>query len=303
METFEHEGFRVRYVRTGSGEPVVCLHDGGAPHAIWGELAAPLAPDYEVFALDLFGDGAAEPGTGSAFERAVATLGAFVQARGLAPVRLVGNGIGSAVALGLASRRPHDVAALVLVNPLTAATLAAGRLGPWLRLHRRAPRLARALHARRFTARRALRFQLGSAARARRLHDDPELLASCAGPGWMASLLGALDERARYEALDRLAPGPEFPPLCTIWGLDDRVLAPRAGRALNQRLRPQREEWLEGCGHLPMRERPERVAATVRAFFAGVPRRRILPVPVSAARHGSTIERPAPARQPATQRV
>ena len=284
METFEHEGFRVRYVRTGSGEPVVCLHDGGAPHAIWGELAAPLAPDYEVFALDLFGDGAAEPGTGSAFERAVATLGAFVQARGLAPVRLVGNGIGSAVALGLASRRPHDVAALVLVNPLTAATLAAGRLGPWLRLHRRAPRLARALHARRFTARRSLRLLLGPAGRARHLHEDPELCASYTGPGRLAALLGVLDDLARYEALDRLMPGPEFPPLCTIWGLENQVLSPHAGRMLNQRLRPQRAEWLEGCGHLPMRERPEQVAAIVRAFFAGVPRRRIVPVPVSAAR-------------------
>ncbi|HEY8494351.1 MAG TPA: alpha/beta hydrolase [Myxococcota bacterium] len=296
METFEHEGLPIRYVRAGCGEPVVCLHDGGASPAIWSELATALAPDYEVFALDLLGAGAT-------LERSVAILGAFVDARALAPVRLVGNGMGSAAALALASRRPRDVAALVLSNPLTAATLTAGRLGPWLRLHERAPRLARALHARRFAARRALRFQLGSAGRARRVHEDPELLASYTSAGWIASLLGALDDRASYEALDRLAPGPEFPPLCTIWGLDNRVLAPSAGRVLNQRLRPQREEWLEDCGHLPMRESPERVTATVRAFFAGVPRRRVLPVPVSAARHGSTIERPAPAGQPAKQRV
>lgn len=292
METFHYDGLPIRYAHTGAGEPVVCLHNGGTSHAIWNELAAALAPDYEIFSLDLLGYGAsAKPGVGYELERHVAILDAFVDAHRLAPVRLVGNCMGSAISLTLASRRPHDVSALVLVNPLTTATFTAGWLGPWLRLRRRAPRFSRALYARLGRvklggriARESLRFQLGSAGRARRVQDDPALCACYTGPGQMASLLGALDDLVNYEALDRLEPGPDFPPICTIWGLENKVLSARAGRVLNQRLRPQRDEWLAGCGHLPMRERPAEVAAIVRDFFASVPRHRAAPLPGAASR-------------------
>jgi pimeloyl-ACP methyl ester carboxylesterase len=290
METFEHDGLPIRFARAGAGEPVVCLHNGGTSHAIWNELAAALAPDYEIFSLDLLGYGAsAKPGTGYGLDRHVAILDAFVDAHRLAPVRLIGNCMGSAISLTFATRRPHDVSALVLVNPLTTATFTAGWLGPWLRLRRRAPRLSRALYARLGRlklggriARESLRFQLGSAGRARRVHDDPALCACYTGSGQMASLLGALDDLVNYAALDRLEPGPDFPPICTIWGLENKVLSASAGSVLNQRLRPQREEWLARCGHLPMRERPDEVAAIVRDFFASTPRRREL-APAAAA--------------------
>lgn len=278
MQTFDYQGLPIRFARSGAGEPVVFLHNGGTSHAIWDEVAAALAPDYEVFALDLLGYGAsAKPGSGYTLDRYVAILEAFLAAHRLTPVNLVGNCMGSAMSLAYAMRRPRDVRALVLINPLTAATFTAGWMGPALRLRRRAPRLSRALYAKlgplrpgRFLAEQTLRFQLGRRGRERGIQRDDALCNCATSSGQMQSLLGALDDLPNYEALDRFEPGPDFPPICTIWGLENKVLSARAGRALNRTLRPQREEWLDGCGHLPMMERPEAVAAIVREFLAQV---------------------------------
>jgi pimeloyl-ACP methyl ester carboxylesterase len=201
-------------------------------------------------------------------------VGALIEARGLGPITLVGNCMGSAIALRFAMQRPDAVRALVLVNPLTEATFGGGSFGAWLRLRRRAPRLSllasrplERLRLPRWAAARALSLQIGRSSDGLTAQDHDALCACYANREQMSSLLGVVDDMASYAALDRFEPGPGFPPICTIWGLENRVLSPAAGRLLNQTLRPSRQVWLEGCGHLPMLERPDAVTSAARTFL------------------------------------
>lgn len=277
METFAYEDLAIRYVRAGAGDPVVLLHNGGTSHAIWKDLL-PLLDGYELFALDLLGFGeSSKPERGYELARYVAILEAFVEAHQLAPVYLVGNCMGSATSLAYAMRRPEAVRAMVLINTLTTATFARGLYGPMYNLPRRAPGVVSlmskvALGAR--LGKMGVRSQLGRHGRQRRIHDRPELCACYAGASQSRALLEVLADIPNYAVLDRFEPPADFPPICTIWGLENRVLPARDGRALVETLRPRRQEWLEGCGHLPMLEQPEQVATIVREFFAHTSARR-----------------------------
>lgn len=271
METFAHGLHAIRYVRSGAGQPVVLLHNGGTSHAIWDDIT-PRLDGFELFALDLLGFGASsKPERGYELETHVEILGAFIdEVVRQEPVCLVGNCMGSATSLAFAMQRPGSVRALVLINTLTAATFAKGIYGPMFGLPRRAPGLVSAMSKvplGTFFGRYGVRSQLGRCGIERRVHERADLCACYAGASQSRALLQVLAGIPDYAVLDRFEPPPGFPPICTIWGLENRVLRAEEGRALVRTLRPQRQEWLEGCGHLPMLERPERVAAILREFL------------------------------------
>jgi len=279
METFDYQGVSIKYARCGRGEPLVFLHNGGTTHAIWKDVVAQLADDYETFALDLLGFGASDkPGTGYTLENYIAILDAFLTHHGLTPVTLIGNCMGSAMSVAYAMRRPSNVRALVLVNPLTVATFTAGWLGVTLRLRRQAPTFSRFVYGllgrrklNRWLAVQSLRMQFGSIGRSQNLHCSEDLCACFTGHGQMTSLLGVLDDLLNYKFLDDFLPTADFAPRCTIWGLENKILSAKSGRRLNAALQPQREDWLEGTGHLLMLEKPDEVTRIIREFLAKHP--------------------------------
>jgi pimeloyl-ACP methyl ester carboxylesterase len=275
LESFDFRGSPIAYERTGQGEPVIMLHNGGSSHAIWAEVTNRLAGKYEIFALDLLGFGnSAKPGAGYTLDNYVAMLEEFVNSRGLEKVALVGNCMGCAISLAFTERHPNTVKALVLCNPLTEATFLGGWLGPLLWLRERMPavnrqvyRLLGHLKLTNGIGSAASLFQLGPRGRALKVHRRPEVFGPYAATGQLESLLGVLDDLENYSIIDKLAPQPGFPPVCTIWGLRNKIVSPKAGRRLNSTLHPARQEWLPDSGHLLMLEQPDEVASIIDAFL------------------------------------
>lgn len=271
MQHHDHRGLTIAYARRGRGRPVLLLHNGGMSHAIWRDVAPRLAGDHDVIALDLLGFGAsATPGHGYTLAHHVEIVAGFVEKLRVAPVAIVGNCMGSAIALTYALQRPAAVSTLVLINPLTEATFAAGSLGRLLALRRATPTLSipvlaalRRLGVPRVLHRRAIALQLGRAGRANRLDRDAELCACYASPDQLRSLLGVFDDLASYRRLDEVSLPAGGPPITTIWGIENRMLSPAVGLALAQRWGASQREWLAGCGHLPMVEEPARVSAII----------------------------------------
>ncbi len=272
MIDFEHDGVTIAFERRGTGPSMLFLHNGGTSSTIWRNQVAALAEGHTVVAVDLPGFGSSpRPTRAIDLDDHVTLVAALIEDQGLAPVLLVGNCMGSNIAASVAARRPDLVRGLVLVNPLTEATFSAGGLGLLHKVQRWAPgpsslarRLSRSIVPPTLAARATLRFQVGSKGAGARLHHDPELIACNTRPDQLPALVDVLDDMDAYGALDERSSSSI--PLCTIWGAQNRVLSPKAGRVLEERLRPDRTVVLDGCGHLAMMEDPVAVTTIIEEF-------------------------------------
>lgn len=272
---FLHGSNRLVYTVDGDGPPIVFLHNGGASRDIWVRQVDELRDRYQVICLDLLGFGESDmPETGYTIDHYVETLSDFIDHLDVGPVSIASNCMGSAMALLLAQRRPEVLNAIVAINPLTERTARRGVIGLVLPLVARMPTLSLAV-ARRVRVPGWLTHAVVVAQYAPQRWwsglRNPLPGARSAGAGWtkrgrltaLAELFIDLDGLA---AVDRIVPGPDFPPLAVVWGDSNLGLSPRAGRTLNRTLNPRRAEFLSGCGHLPMMEEPEAVSAIIDEF-------------------------------------
>ncbi|HEU5154167.1 MAG TPA: alpha/beta hydrolase [Gemmatimonadales bacterium] len=112
------QGARLRYIKTGTGPPLVLLHTLRTQLDIFQKVIPRLAQDFTVYALDLPGHGWSDIPEGDYgpdfFARYV---GGFLDALELKGVLVAGVSIGASVSLLLAAKGHPGVGAIVAINP------------------------------------------------------------------------------------------------------------------------------------------------------------------------------------------
>lgn len=266
MATFRWEGLSIAYDHAGSGDPIVFLHNLGGNRTIWQAQFDSLAQTNSVYALDWPGYGDSDvPVDGYAIENHQRLLAAFIDSHQLRDPTLVGNCFGSAMALIYARRNPQDVRALVLVNPLTGATLRPTMSGWAARLLRKIPlaSLGGRIRLPAAVAALVLREQLGVQGRRMSAATFAPLRQRWTRTGALRPVAAILPELPRLSELDSFEPDSDFPPITTIWGAQNRVLSAAAGARLNTTLSPQHALTLSESGHLAMIEDPEPIIRAI----------------------------------------
>lgn len=278
----------VSYVDHGGpsdGPVVVAVHGLGGSHANWHDLGPRLTTSARLLAVDLAGHGRTPRAGRSASVRAnCALLGRFVEQVVGRPVVLLGNSMGGALALLHAAEHPRSVSGLMLIGPALPRTRASL---PGPALARKVALFALPGVAERALARR--RTRLGAeafvtetlaltCADPARVSPEVRALAvelaeaRAADPDGDAALseaarsLGLLVARAaRYREIIASVQAPGI----VLQGTEDR-LVPAAGVRQLAALQPG---WpvhlLEGVGHVPQIEAPDRTAALLLPFLEG----------------------------------
>lgn len=266
-----------------SRSPVVCLHGLGGSHASWHDLAPLLAQGRRVLMLDLAGHGRTpRAGRSATVSANRVLLGRFLEQAVGEPAILLGNSMGAAIAMLQAARAPESVRGLVLFCPALPRSRASV---PHPALARQAALCAVPGLAERALARRRSRLSPEELVEQtlRLTTADPsvvspelralatELVASrAAGPDSEAAFLEAarsvgllVTRAASYRAAIAAISAPGL----VVQGTLDRLVPPGGVR----QLRTLQPDWqvvlLEGVGHVPHIEQPERSASVIEPWL------------------------------------
>lgn len=258
---------QLAFDRAGSGPPLVLIHGIGSRRGVWKPVVARLAEERDVVSVDVPGFGespvlpAGEKPTVEALARAVA---AWWGELGLSRPHVAGNSLGGGIALELA--RMGVVASATALSPigfwspaearwgrtvLRVSHFAATRLGPQMQ------RLVRSPAGRQAT----IGLMYGRPARRDPDEAVADLVSLARAPGWEATL-PISREYCFHDGGELRAP-------VTIgWGTRDRLLIPRQADRARAALPRARHVPLPGCGHIPMSDDPDGVAALLLAGSA-----------------------------------
>lgn len=264
-------------------EPALLVHGLGGSANNWTDFAGLLRARLDVEALDLPGHGHSGPAPdGDYSQRAMtrAVIG-YLEASGRGPVHLVGNSMGGAIALWVASHRPDLVRTLTLISPAVpdvrrlrahplkqdprmALLVVPGIGGMALR------RLGRIAVEKRVKATIALVFADPKRYPAARLAQDIAEATDRMGLPWadeamLRSTRGLvrvqfLQARGAWQAMRSI-----IAPSLVLWGDTDRLVAPDLAGFVAAAIPGSRMLVLEHTGHTAMMEDP---ITSARAFFA-----------------------------------
>ena len=262
-QTARAAGFDLRYVRKGDGPTVVLLHGLASSIYSWADVIEPLSQRFDVIAVDLPGFGESTKAPDLAFATFEPAMLAFLDEVGVSRAHLVGNSMGGAIALALASAHPARVDRVVILDS-AGFDIKPGERPFMIRVigSRTAAAVTEILPVRRAVTAATLRYLM---------HDDArvseERIAEYVAPllkGGLASaqslLRSALDDG--FEAsLQRINA-----PTLVIWGRYDPWLKESHADRFLAAIRGSRKVVLD-AGHMPQEDRPQEVARLITEFL------------------------------------
>ena len=287
--TLEANGARLHYARTGSGPPLVLLHGWPEFWLTWEPVMARLAGRFDLIAPDLRGFGDSPKPDEGPSDRAgpevhAADLLALLDHLGLARVGLVSHDVGAYVAQAFARAHPQRLTRLFFfdcphpgIGARWAEPLHLKEI--WYQSFHQKPWAAALIGS----SREACRIYFGNLLR-HWAAGNPAAFDGEVLEAWVDNFLkpgnlqGGFDwyisaNAARLAAMRGEAPRlpPIAVPAVVRWGALDPVLKVEWIDRLGETFTDLDAAPLDGVGHFPHREDPDRAAAEITACFGGGP--------------------------------
>lgn len=259
----------------GRGPWLVCLHGFPTSSRDWQWLLPLLAGHYRMLIFDLpgFGLSGKPPGRDYSLVRQFDTVAGLLRSLEIERFHLLAHDMGDSLACELLYRMEQDQ------GRLRAETVSLLNGGIYMDLHRPLPtqRLLRTRVLGEFTARLAgwsvFRHQFPRVYAEPDLFDEEhyreqwQLMLHNGGRRVLAKVSGYMRERVRHGArwlrpLERLQI-----PLQLVWGMEDPIAVPAIAERLLERNPQATLVRLDGVGHYPQLEAPERTAAAIVRFI------------------------------------
>jgi pimeloyl-ACP methyl ester carboxylesterase len=269
-------GHEVCYRDVGEGPVLLLLHGIAGSSRAWREVMPALADEYRLIAPDLLGHGESAKPVGDYSLGAYASgMRDFLGVLGVERATLVGQSFGGGVAMQLAYQHPEVCERLVLVD--------SGGLGREVSPLLRAVTLPLAEYVLPVVFPSFVKERGDSVSRFLQRHG---IRSGRAAEMWLAyRSLTESDNRKAFvrtmrsvidpggqtvSALDRLYLAAAVPTL-VVWGSADTIIPVEHAHAAHEAIPGSRLEIIEGVGHFPHVEAPERFVEVLRDFIETSP--------------------------------
>ena len=263
------DGGRMRYLRSGSGPPLVLVHGLLGYSFSWRFAMPAWSQQATVYAVDMLGTGYSDRSVGADYSLKgnAERLLQFLDEVGLPACDLLGTSHGGAVAMMATAFAPQRFRRLILVAPVNPWSRHGKSLAPLLTSRGISTLVPVAAHL------KAVRGMF-----LRRLYGDPTRIrpgtlagywAPFAATGSFDHPLGVLRSWNRdLEELKSLLPQIADVPTLLVWGDKDVAVDPASVTPLRQCFKDCRVVMFEGVGHLPYEEVPEELNRVVGEYLA-----------------------------------
>lgn len=267
----EFSGHRLFARSGGHGEPLLLIHGFPTSSRDWDGVWDGLAQRFELHAIDMLGFGRSDKPAG--FDYTIMASAdqweALAQARGLREVQVLAHDYGDTVAQELLARQregrlPFRIRSVAFLNgglfpeathPLFLQKALLGPLGPLV---------ARLASERSFVA--SMRRICALPPAAAELHEHWLQVARAGGRAVMPKIIRYIRERAVHRERWVGALQHAGVPICLIDGLHDPISGASIVRRWRELLPQAPVVELEGVGHYPQWEAPDRVLAAYLAW-------------------------------------
>ena len=264
---FAHiDGVRLHYQDKGTGTTLVLMHGLSSSTYSWKDVFESLSKSFRVINVDLKGHGFSGKPDGDYTRRAQAVLVVhLLDQLKIGKAWLAGNSMGGEIALNIALQSPQRVEGLILIDSAGVNVPGNSSLTP---AYTRIPVVGRILVALAMTSDKLVRQSLEKS-----FYDDTQVTAERVA-AYYRPLRTRGGQLAAFRAREQFEQFPIEPdlgkvntPALIIWGADDPVFPPAAGRKLNSLIRDSKLVIFEKCGHQPQEELPERVVDELLRFI------------------------------------
>lgn len=267
----------MRYLRAGSGPPVILIHGLFGYSFSWRFNLDALSQNFSVFAPDLLGIGYSDrPAAGAVpfdLPQTATRMLDWISGLGVGNVSLVGTSHGGGLALAMAALDVQEDRGLIAKLAIVAG------VNPWTdRGHRRAKLFSHPVGAFMFKLLAPL-IGIARTAMLERMYADPKKITRATREGYNQALLlprtadyGLAIARSWESDLRHLRRAVRYIsgiPTLVIWGDKDPIIPIHSGYKLNDNFKNSRLVVMNGIGHLPYEEAPDEFNEILLEFLNG----------------------------------
>jgi pimeloyl-ACP methyl ester carboxylesterase len=242
---------------------VLLLHGFGSSLHTWDAWSADLSRDLRVIRIDLPGSGLSSPDPTGRYTdaRTIELIIGLLDRLEVAKISLVGNSIGGRIAWTFAGTQPQRIERLVLISP-------DGFASPGF-AYGQSAEVPMSVQLMRFTLPKwLLRMSLAPA------YADPSTLTDALTERYHALMLGPGSRNAMIARMQQTVLEDPLPvlrqitaPTMVLWGKQDGMIPFANAADYLQAIAKSTLVSLDGIGHVPQEEAPERSLIPVRAFL------------------------------------